>query len=78
MRAEAEDLIGAPIAGATLHRWKFSHARETHPEPFVWWPEESLGFAGDAFGGPRVEGAAVSGLALAERVKEDLAAWGET
>jgi hypothetical protein len=73
VRAEAEDIIGAPIATATLHRWKFSHARETHPEPYVWWEEESLGFAGDAFGGPRVEGAAVSGLALAERVKAELA-----
>lgn len=73
VRAEAEGLIGAPIAGATLHRWKFSHARATHPEPFVWWPQESLGFAGDAFGGPRVEGAALSALALAERVKAELA-----
>ncbi len=73
IRAEAEDLIGAPIAGATLHRWKFSHARNTDPEPFIWWPEEQLGFAGDAFGGPRVEGAALSGLTLAECVKAELA-----
>jgi predicted NAD/FAD-dependent oxidoreductase len=73
VRAEAEEVIGAPIATATLHRWKFSHARETYAEPYVWWPEEALGFAGDAFGGARVEGAAVSGLALAERVKADLA-----
>lgn len=72
VRSEAEELIGAPISGATLHRWKFSHARATHPESFVWWPEESLGFAGDAFGGPRVEGAAVSALALAERVVSEL------
>lgn len=74
VRAEAEGLVGARIADATLHRWKFSHARTTDAEPFVWWPEESLGFAGDAFGGPRVEGAALSGLALAERVKAELAA----
>jgi predicted NAD/FAD-dependent oxidoreductase len=73
VRAEAEDLIGAPIAGATLHRWKFSHARTTDAEPFIWWSQEQLGFAGDAFGGPRVEGAAVSGLALAECVKAELA-----
>jgi renalase len=73
VRAEAEELIGAPIAGATLHRWKFSRARVTDAEPFVWWEEESLGFAGDAFGGPRVEGAALSGLALGERVRSELA-----
>ena len=72
VRAEAEALIGAPISGATLHRWKFSHARSTYAEPFVWWPEEALGFAGDAFGGARVEGAALSGLALAERIKLEL------
>lgn len=76
VRAEAEDVIGAPIAGATLHRWKFSYARTTDAEPFVWWPEEQLGFAGDAFGGARVEGAALSGLALAERVKTELATGG--
>lgn len=72
VRAEAEAVIGAPIATATLHRWKFSHARNTHPERFVWWPEEQLGLAGDGFGGARVEGAALSGLALAERIKEEL------
>lgn len=74
VRAEAEEIIGASISAATMHRWKFSHARATHPEPCVWWPEEALGFAGDAFGGARVEGAAISGLALAERVKAELAA----
>lgn len=73
VRAEAEDLIGAPIAGATLHRWKFSLARTTDSEPFIWLPESRLGFAGDAFGGPRVEGAALSGLALAGCVKAELA-----
>lgn len=73
VRAEAEDLIGAPIAGATLHRWKFSHARVTDSEPFIWLPKVRLGFAGDALGGPRVEGAALSGLALAECVKAELA-----
>jgi renalase len=72
VRAEAEELIGAPIAGATLHRWKFGHVRAVDPEPFVWWSEEQLGFAGDAFGQANVEGAALSGLALAERVKAEL------
>lgn len=76
VRAEAEELIGAPIATATLHRWKFSHARAKFEEPFVWWPQESLGFAGDAFGGAKVEGAAVSALALAERIKLELKSGG--
>jgi predicted NAD/FAD-dependent oxidoreductase len=72
VRQEAEEVIGESIATATLHRWKFAHALETYPERCVWLPEHRLGFAGDAFGGPRVEGAALSGLAMAERVRAEL------
>jgi renalase len=61
--------LGAPVVSATLHRWKFSEPKTTHPERCVWLPELSLGFAGDAFGGPRVEGAALSGLALAAALR---------
>lgn len=57
--------LGAPVVSASLHRWKFSEPKTTHPERCIWLPELGLGFAGDAFGGPRVEGAALSGLALA-------------
>lgn len=72
VRSEAEALTGAPIAGATLHRWKFSHVSVGYPADCLWLPDACLGFAGDAFGGARVEGAAMSGLALAERVKAAL------
>jgi len=72
VRAEAEQVIGESIATATLHRWKFAYALATHPEPCVWLPELNLGFAGDAFGGPRVEGAALSGLAIAKRLSAEL------
>ncbi len=67
-------LGGSKVVSTTLHRWKFSEPKATHPEPFVWIPELALGFCGDAFGGPRVEGAAVSGLALAHRIAASLAA----
>ncbi len=60
--------LGAPVVSATLHRWKFSEPKTTHASPCVWLPELALGFAGDAFGGPKVEGAALSGLALAQAV----------
>jgi predicted NAD/FAD-dependent oxidoreductase len=76
-RAEAEELIGAPVAGATLHRWRYSRVRESFGEPCVWWSEEALGFAGDGFGGARVEDAALSALVLAEKVRAELRASGE-
>jgi renalase len=66
-----ERLLGAPVVSATLHRWKFSEPTVTHAERCVWIPELGLGFVGDAFGGPKVEGAALSGLALAERLQRE-------
>lgn len=67
-------LLGAPVVATTLHRWKFSEPKTTHAERCVWLPELALGFAGDAFGGPKVEGAVLSGLALAARVRAVLQA----
>ena len=63
---------GAPVVSTTLHRWKFSEPKTTHAERCVWLPEVGLGFAGDAFGGPKVEGAVLSGWALAEKVAAGL------
>lgn len=66
---EAARWIGrAAVVSTALHRWKFSEPRTTHSQPFLWFQDLALGFAGDAFGGPRVEGAALSGLLLAEHV----------
>lgn len=62
----------AAVVSTTLHRWKFSEPKATHAERCVWLPELALGFAGDAFGGPKVEGAVLSGLALAEKVAAGL------
>ncbi|MEO6874175.1 MAG: NAD(P)-binding protein [Opitutaceae bacterium] len=60
--------LGAPVTGVALHRWKFSEPSATFSEPCVWRPKLGLGLAGDAFGGPRVEGAAVSAWALADKI----------
>jgi predicted NAD/FAD-dependent oxidoreductase len=52
-----------------VHRWRFAEP-VTAPPPArcLWDPEHGLGIAGDALGGGRVEGAFLSGAALAGRV----------
>jgi len=50
-----------------VQRWRYSRPRVAHPDPVVALDEEhTLLAAGDAFGGPRVEGAYLSGLAAAQ------------
>jgi renalase len=59
-------LGNARIIDSQLKRWRFATPRSIWPEPF--WRDEAsptLVVAGDAFAGPRVEGAARSGLAAA-------------
>lgn len=68
---EIASLLGSRIANVALHRWKFSEPAATFAEPCVWLPELGLGLAGDSLGGPRVEAAALSGLALADRMAAD-------
>lgn len=63
-----ESRLGSPVMKVTLQRWRYSEPAATYAQPCVWLSELGLGFAGDAFGGPRVEAAALSGLALAEQM----------
>ena len=60
---------GATVREAQLKRWRYS--RPVNPldvQVFVADNDPPLLFAGDAFGGPRVEGAVLSGIAAAERL----------
>lgn len=71
-----EELLGAarrwipePPAQTYVHRWRYSKPCSTFSDP-IFAPDFSspLLLAGDAFGGPRVEGAAVSGFAAANQL----------
>ncbi len=70
--SQAQRWIGnATVQHAQLHGWKFARPLVAHPDPCVFTslPGGSLlGFIGDAFGGAKVEGAALSGLAAASQL----------
>jgi renalase len=65
----------APVRASEVRRWEHSRVVRALPVAcLVGRAEPPLVFAGDAFGGPRMEGAVMSGLAAAERVLEKLPA----
>ena len=69
----AGESLGADIAAATvetsLARWRSSWVTSSHEAPCLVASEDPpLVFCGDGFGQPKVEGAALSGLAAADRL----------
>jgi predicted NAD/FAD-dependent oxidoreductase len=72
--AAAKPLIGnANILTHQLHHWRYSQPTVLHPEPTLLIPVPApIALAGDAFAGARVEGAALSGIAAAERLLQAL------
>ncbi len=62
-------IVGTSVSmdHVVTHRWKYSLPTSLRPEPY-WDAAERLGVCGDAFGGPRVEGAWLSGRSLAARL----------
>lgn len=62
----------ARIVERQLKRWRFATPASIWPDP-CWSPDDGKGrvvLAGDAFAGPRVEGAALSGVAAAQRLHD--------
>lgn len=58
-------LGSAQIVESQPKKWRFATPRTTWPEACWVHPSGSLALAGDAFAGPKMEGAALSGLAAA-------------
>lgn len=62
----AQRWLGSKVRQLRIHRWRYSEPVEVLAEPCVAVSAPApLVLAGDAFGGPRIEGAAISGLAAA-------------
>jgi len=75
--AAAAPLVGPaarlPVA-TQVHRWRFAEPINCWPEStVVWGSEPVLALAGEAFAGPKVEGAFRSGRAAADAVLRNLA-----
>ena len=71
LRELAAPLLGqARILESNVKKWRFATPRTIWPERCL--ALDGIVFAGDAFGGPRVEGAVLSGLAAAQAVSESL------
>jgi len=60
--------VGRPLAqgAAAAHRWRLALPVNPLAETFLFDSEQGLGLAGDWCGGPRVEGAYLSGASLAQ------------
>ena len=55
------------IEDIQIHRWRYSQPSTLHDESFLMAEGvPNLVYAGDAFAGPKIEGAALSGLSAAQ------------
>ena len=72
--AAAAPWLGAETAEFQVHAWRYAKPRYAPDQPCLTLNlSPALMIAGDAFGGPRVEGAALSGWAAAEMLMRHLA-----
>jgi hypothetical protein len=66
--ADGQPLKNPKVETWQVKPWRYSKPTVTHTERFLAVQTPPLVFAGDAFGGARIEGAALSGLAAAEQL----------
>lgn len=69
LRSAAESWLGAAtIVAAEVKKWRFATPRSIWPDPCLAVADGTVVLAGDAFAGPKVEGAVLSGLAAGRAV----------
>jgi predicted NAD/FAD-dependent oxidoreductase len=66
----AREHLGSNVKSRSVHRWRYGVPVLRHSRPFHQLVGERIFFAGDAFGGPNVEGAALSGMAVADHIRK--------
>ena len=65
----AKDWIPIAYKECQIKRWRYSQPKTVFEERTLFISDPApIAFAGDAFGGPKVEGASLSGLAAAEKI----------
>ena len=66
---EVSDFIGSEVIQSQVHKWRYTTPANTTDNKFLIGSHNPpLLFCGDAFGGPRVEGAFISGLETGEQL----------
>ena len=62
-------ISGVAVTDYQIQRWRYAGPADIWPEPtLVWGAKPTIALAGEAFAGPKVEGAFRSGLAAAEKI----------
>ena len=69
LQAARPYLKGASVLEAQLQRWRYATPAEVFPERTFGIEDGRVILAGDAFGGPKIEGAFLSGMAAADEIK---------
>ena len=62
MLEAAAPFLNASVVDLAFHHWRYTTPIDPLPETYFMDIELKLSLAGDAFGGPRIEGAALSGM----------------
>lgn len=66
---EVAPYLSSEVVESQIHGWRYARPTVTHPIPFLCASDNPLLLiAGDVFGGPRIEGAALSGRAAASHI----------